>query len=435
MESNAQQEQKVYPKKIEEFDLSIEVVLLLLLGVFMLLFGLLLFRILAGALPYAPDSTYGLFMVIVSLQIITMGKTPFGDLRRSWIVLIIGICTAILGMYACFIPGHLTALVRMLVGIMLLFGGIALLLQLFVSEEKAKKWMRIPGILQQLTIACSLVYILSAILGLITLVLDIATYQQTAIILIIYGISLFYLSWCIRKINVLYPPEEIRKTAHGQLNLVEHPSKFNSRLLREAALPLSIAIFILLGVLLTLIGLLLFPVSLHIIPFSPDGQLGLLLIITAIQIMALGETPLGHFKRSWLLIIIGIVFVAMGIFSCIVPGILTNVINLLLGFLNIFGGLVLLAKGYLSKHNGSTGPATIPATIPSTIISAAARQKNTQTALNITGIIFGITAVVPGLVSLRVIAGILVINGLLLFRLSNLFYKLEIFARGAYQTP
>ncbi len=403
---------------------------MLILGVFALLFGLLLFRILTGALPYTPDSTYGLFLVIVSLQIITMGKTPFGDLRRSWIVLIIGICTAIIGMYACFIPGHLTALIRMLVGILLLFGGIALLLQLLVSEEKAKKWMRIPGILQQLTIACSLVYIISAILGLITLLRGIATDLQTAAILVIYGISFFYLSWCIRKVNVLYPPEEIRNPAHKQLIKVEHPSRYNFKLLKDAALPLSVAIFITLGVLLTLIGLLLFPVSLHIIPFSPDGQLGLLLVITAIQILALGETPLGHFKRSWLLIIIGIIFVGIGIFSCIVPGILTDVIKLLLGFLNIFGGLVLLTKGYLSKHHGGIDPATIPAAI----ISIAAKQKNTQTMLNITGIIFGITAVVPGLVSLRVIAGILVINGLLLFMLSNLLYKMEIFAREACQT-
>lgn len=80
----------------DESDLSLEVVILLVLGVFMLLFGLLLFRIHTGNLPYAPDSTYGLFLVIVSLQIITMGKTPFGDLHRSWMIVIIGICTAIL---------------------------------------------------------------------------------------------------------------------------------------------------------------------------------------------------------------------------------------------------------------------------------------------------------------------------------------------------
>ena len=156
-----QQKQKTYVKMREDADLSLEVVILLVLGVFMLLFSLLLFGIHTGDLPYTPDSTYGLFLVIVSFQIITMGKTPFGDLRRSWMVVIIGICTAILGMFACFIPGYLTAPTRILVGIILFVGGIALLLQLFISEEKAKKWMKISGILQQLTIACGLVYMMS----------------------------------------------------------------------------------------------------------------------------------------------------------------------------------------------------------------------------------------------------------------------------------
>jgi uncharacterized membrane protein HdeD (DUF308 family) len=211
--ADSQQEQRTYSKMRDESDLSLEVVILLILGVFMLLFGLLLFKIHTGDLPYTPDSTYGLFLVIVSLQIITMGKTPFGDLHRSWMIVIIGICMAILGMFACFIPGLLTALIRILVGIILFVGGITLLLQLFISEEKAKKWMKISGMLQQLTIACSLVYMMSVILGLVTLLPGITTDPQTAVLLIIYGISFFYLSWCIQKVTRLYPPEETRNSA------------------------------------------------------------------------------------------------------------------------------------------------------------------------------------------------------------------------------
>ncbi len=199
-----------------ESDLSLEVVILLLLGVFMLLFGLLLFRIHTRDLPYNPDSTYGLFLIIVSLQIITMGKTPFGDLRRSWLIVIIGICTAILGMFACFIPGLVTLLVRILVGIILFVGGFVLLLQLFIFQEKAKKWIKSPGVLQQLTIACSFVYILSVVLGLDTLLPGIITDPQTAMLLIIYGISFFYLSWCIKKVTTIFYPHEGTKNPIGE---------------------------------------------------------------------------------------------------------------------------------------------------------------------------------------------------------------------------
>jgi len=184
----------------EESDLSLEVVVLILLGVFFLLFGLLLFKIYTGDLPYNPDSAFGLFLVIVSFQMITMGKTPFGDLRRSWALVLIGMGTAVLGIASSFIPGNFTNFVRLLVGIVLFAGGISLLLQLCLSEKKARTWIKIPGILRQLTIACTLVYVLTIVSGVITLSLSLRTDPRTAIILSVYGMSFFYLSWCIWKV-------------------------------------------------------------------------------------------------------------------------------------------------------------------------------------------------------------------------------------------
>ncbi|MCK9318892.1 hypothetical protein, partial [Methanoculleus sp.] len=195
---------------------SLEVVILLVFGVFMLIFGLLLFRIHTGELPYSPDSTYGLFLVIVAFQIITMGKTPFGDLRRSWPIIIIGISTAVIGMLACFVPGPVSALVRSLVGVLLFAGGIALLLQLFFSAEKARIWLKVPGILRQLTLACILVYVMSIILGMVTLLPGITTDRETAVLLIVYGISFFYLSWCIQKVSRVYPPSETKAQVGSQ---------------------------------------------------------------------------------------------------------------------------------------------------------------------------------------------------------------------------
>lgn len=136
-----------YARRIEESDLSLAVVILFLLGVFGLLFGLLLFRIDTGDLPYNPDSTYGLFLVLVSFQVITFGKTPSGDLRRPWALIIIGNCTALSGMASCFIPGYLPGPVHVLVGVVLFTGGIVLLIQLCVSGEKARRWVKISGTL------------------------------------------------------------------------------------------------------------------------------------------------------------------------------------------------------------------------------------------------------------------------------------------------
>ncbi len=198
-------------------------------------------------------------------------------------------------------------------------------------------------------------------------------------------------------------------------------AKDGFRFFRDASLSLPVALLILVGVFLTLLGVLLFPVNIGVIPFSPDGQLGLLLVIIAIQMMTLGETPIGQYNRSWFLIALGIVFAAMGIVSCIVPGILTGVIRVLIGLLNIIGGAVLLTKRVLPVLHTARDPGAEPVVFPPVIKHLLV----TQTVLNIVAIAFGITMLIPGLVPGIVIAGILVINGLLLFVLAYILQQVE----------
>jgi hypothetical protein len=403
----------------KESDLSLEVVVLLIYGVGMLLFGLLLFKIHTGDLPYNPNSTYGLFLVLVSFQVITMGKTPFGDLRRSWALIIIGMFTATFGIATCFIPGYFTKFVRTLVGIILLAGGIVLFIQLCTSEKKAKLWVKIAGILWQLTIACALVYALSIILGLTTLFSGFTTDPQTAILLIFYGLSFFYLSWCIWKVRRAYGPEQPDDSASSLRGPDRSDAKGLSRLFQEASLSLSLAILILLGILLTFLGLLLFPANLGLLPFSPDGQLGLLLVIMAIQMMALGDTPLGQYTRSWFMMIIGLVFASLGVISCIVPGLLTGMLQIFLGLLNIMAGVVFFIKRFVPKLQGIGTPPEAPVVIPPIV----RKLERTQIVLNSVVIVFGISMLLPGLVPGLVLAPILVMNGLLLFILASLMQK------------
>ena len=218
-ENQAEQQSQPYTAKKAEIDLSIEVVLLIVGGLFFLLFGVLLFLIDKGMLPYSEGSMYGLFVVLISMQIITMGKTPFGDLLRSWIVVLFGLGTAILGTLAISFPGYLTVHIHGVAGLILLALGILGLLQLYASEEKARTWMKTPGILRRLTVACSVLNVVEIILGVITLAPGIVSYSLTAVILIIFGISLFNLAWCIHKITSSYSPEETRHILKRQVSL------------------------------------------------------------------------------------------------------------------------------------------------------------------------------------------------------------------------
>ncbi len=406
----------------EESDLSLEVVVLILFGVFWLLFGLTLFKIYAGDLPYNPDSAYGLFLVIVSFQMITMGKTPFGALRRSWALVYIGMGSAVLGIATSFIPGYFTNFIRELVGIVLFIGGIILFLQLCVSEKMARMWIKIPGILRQLTVACALVYALTILSGLITLSPSLRADPLTAIILSLYGMSFFYLSWCVWKVFRTYGPEQPEDPASTIQSADRDDLQRRFILFQEASLPLSPAILILLGVLNTLLGLLLFPVGLGMLPFSPDGQLGLLLTIMAIQMMIMGDTPLGQYTRSQFMITIGIVFAGLGVVSCVVPGLLTGMIQILLGILSILGGAVFFIRRLLArKHEIRTSP-EIPIVVPPII----RKLTGIQLAMNSLGIVFGVSMLLPGLLSLPVVACILLIMGSLLFVLASVLRKAAI---------
>jgi hypothetical protein len=145
----------------------------------------------------------------------------------------------------------------------------------------------------------------------------------------------------------------------------------------------------------------------------------LLLTVTAIQMMALGETPLGQFKRSWLLIMVGLLFAALGIVSSIVPGLLTGMLRMLLGFFNLTGGAVSLVKRYLPILREDSTPGGAPGIAPPNVDKLTA----TQTTLNCVQIAFGASALVPGVVPGVLMAAILVINGLLLFILASLLPK------------
>lgn len=393
-----------------EFDFTLEPVILLVLGVFMLLFGVLLTLIHTGALPYSPDSTYGLFLVLVALQVITLGKTPFGDVRRSWLVIITGIAAAVIGMGACFIPGSLSVIVRTLVGVILTAGGAVLLLRLVLDREKARAWMKEPGILRHLTLACGLVYILAFLLGLVTLVPALTTNYLTAILLVAEGVSLFSLAWCIRIAERTYPVPAVAGTTTEDLPFLS----------RNAPLSFTTALLIFLGVLLAFLAILLVPVNLGLLPFSPDGQLGLLLVIMAIQVLAVGETPVGQFRRSAAIVLVGLVFVALGVFSCIVPGVITDLLRVMLAVLNLAGGIIPLALRLLPLIRQVRNPPAVPVALP----PALKHLLITQSVLNIVGILFGTSMLLPGLIPGMAVAVILFSNGLLLFLLAHILGRL-----------
>jgi hypothetical protein len=174
------------------------------------------------------------------------------------------------------------------------------------------------------------------------------------------------------------------------------PENFQSRdgfgLFREASLPLASAFSIFQGSLLVLLGILVYGVEFCRIPLNESGQLGLLLVLTSLQVLALGQLLGGQYRRSWWLMTVGLLFAGMGIISCIVPGILTDVIRILLGLQNIVTGSSFLTLQLVVRTvQGTTSPPSESVTLPPLV----KRLGLVVTVLMIVSVVFGLNMLAP----------------------------------------
>jgi hypothetical protein len=292
----------------------------------------------------------------------------------------------------------------------MIIGGVTLLLQLVFDKEKARRWIAVPGILQHLTVACVFVYLMEIIVGVITLFPGLTTVPLTAVLCIIFGISLFYLAWCIQKVAITYPQNAIPvPESTGTAD-----AKSGYLLFREVSPSTSIILLLMMGIIIMIVAILMVPFILGIIPFSSDSQMGLLLVIMALQVLALGETPLGVRNRSWLLILAGLVFAGFGMVSCIVPGLLTGIILILLGIWNLIAGGVGMVNLVLPIIQGIRHPPAEPVPVSSFII----KFLITLTLLQIATILFGVNMLVPDLLPGLLVLGLLFFMGIVIIGLA-----------------
>jgi len=382
----------------KEADLPLEVVILIIGGMAMLITGALLFPVSDGTLPYYENGLHGLLLIIFALQMITLGKTPFGDMRRSKLLLAAGVLIAAVGIVTCFIPTFIR-LPRIVLFLCFGPGGFLLLLRMCFAKDKFRSWARHGGIFRHLILGCSGVYVLSMLIAVLLWKQSLLTTPMTAVAVLFFGVAIFYLAGVLRKIYHKYPEAEIRSS-------------------RDVELSTDQAMLMLTGVFMLLLGGLLVPVSLGLLPFSASAQLGLLMVIFAVQMLASGSTPLGPFPRSWLVIGFGLLFAALGIVSCIIPEILVPALTVLVGMLNILGGVIALAKMRVFRPRKTTEPRE---PVPPVL----ARLLAAQLTMNVLTVMFGVSMLIPGLVPTPVIGVILAANGCVLLYLLSILVALD----------
>jgi hypothetical protein len=168
--------------------------------------------------------------------------------------------------------------------------------------------------------------------------------EPWAVIFLAFDISLFYLAVTLHKIYQIHPESDISTTTPG--------------------VPLYLVMGMQFAVFMVVVGSLLFPVSLGLLPFAPSAQIGTMIVLLGVQALIVGNMMTFGFKRNWILLFIGLMFVAVGAFAVIVPDTILIFLTIFLGVFNILGGLYLFyilfwpksaSEGPVQKPNGKDG--------------------------------------------------------------------------------
>ena len=212
----------------------------------------------------------------------------------------------------------------------------------------------------------------------------------------------------------------------------ENPPSKGGRLSREISLPLASAFSIFQGVIIVTLGLSIYGVifSGGGLSLNSSGQGGLLLVMTSLNVLALGSIVGLQLRRTWTIIIIGIVFAALGIIAVVSPGgVVAGVNTLLIGLSNIISGVLIVAGLLAAARQGtSSPPAEMVAVLP-----LMKRLGQVAMIVGIVSIVFGLSMLAPTLLpSLLGLVGyallfplILIIMGLLILYMTRINLKLQ----------
>ena len=165
------------------------------------------------------------------------------------------------------------------------------------------------------------------------------------------------------------------------------------------------------GLFQMVVGCLLVPVNLGLLPFAVSAQQGTMMVLLGVQALVIGGIMTFSFTRNWIVFLTGMGFVAVGSFAIMVPETIVGILVILIGAFNIIGGLYLFYCLYGPKPKPEESAPKLEGKI-----LMLARLAQTLTLLTvILMILFGVSMFIQNLIPGIVIGIILACFGLLQF--------------------
>lgn len=301
---------------LSESRLGIESVILMLFAITMLLLGIALPILPTGIITYTPYGLYGVLLFLFGLQISSLGKTPVGDVKQSRFVIIFGIVVSTLGLILSFTDSIPELIPKLTTVFFVGVSGIVLLIRLFASKNYYPAWKKSGDkLLSRLGILCASVYIGNIIFAVALFFEESLPLLVKSAIALLFGILLVWFTIVRHKTSVKYP-EPAQKTGFDVIVLT------------------------LVSLYMIILGLLIIAAVLIPLNITSSAQLGLLMLLFAVQTIALGSTPIGPFKRVNLVVIVGILMSVAGIISMMILDILVLPLSIMVALLNIVNAIL-----------------------------------------------------------------------------------------------
>jgi len=181
------------------------------------------------------------------------------------------------------------------------------------------------------------------------------------------------------------------------------------KLFDEINISLEVIMLLVCGLAICIVGMVLFPVSTGALSYYDAGGFGLLLIMLGFQWQISGVTPVGFIKRSWPLILPGIVVTGLGFITCFFPGISGDLPKYLVVAIFGIGGLVQFLDLVYSKEKYPTWTEANDRLISHRLPLSCAIVFLFE--ILIAGII-AIQLIMPGVIPIALVAGFVLLFGI-----------------------
>lgn len=364
-----------------------------LFGCFSIVYGALLVPIGFGLLRHDANAATAMFVVVFAIMIGFLGLTPVGTFTPNRPLLWLGLVLVLLGSLAFISPGTLTGPIHWALAAMLLGLG---LIRLPLFWWHRRHGAKVPD---GYALPYTAMHLLSLALG-VVVVTD-APWWLSAPLLLGLGASQVRLAVLAARPGA-HVPGAARLDAPDD---GRRPLRLSSRLM------LLLAITMLFMAVATVLGVR------GVIPIDTTRSSLLFVLITAMQVILLGDTPVRSFTPSWTLALLGMAVATLAMVAAIVPGVLDGPLGVAVGVSN----LATAATGFVHLAGIVRTAAAMP---------PGRARRTTVTVVVVSAIVyclllaFAVNLLAPGLIPGLAMLAVLVLAGGFLIWLAFLLSRL-----------